>query len=132
MKPKPETRKVKTPATTQPTGETNRAPSSRRAMAATLSRPVRQATACTASARPGFEGSTAGVTIARARGSTFLAGAPVVRAACSFAAVVGTLRVRAICLRTLARARRRDDLLTFRRPLPGLGLRPHLFHLWSG
>src|SRR5216684_1475680 len=112
MKPKPDTRNVKTAATTQPIGDTNSAPSSLRAIAATLSRPVRQTTAWTASAGPGPAGSTRSALLrGRDRGWVLVA----TGVATAFTA---TPR-RGVCLRTLARARRLEDLLTFR-------------HRWSG
>src|SRR6266566_3482983 len=81
MKPKPETRNVNTPATTQPTGETKSAPSSLRAMAATLSAPVRQSTAWMASAAPGLAGSNRCRTGAtRARAASRFAGRWLARA----------------------------------------------------
>src|SRR6266699_3509923 len=105
MKPKPDTRNVKTAATTQPIGDTNSAPSSLRAIAVTLSRPVRQTTAWIASAAPGPAGSTCtAVLTGRDRGWVLVA----TGAATAF---TGTPR-RCVCLRTLARARRLEDSLT--------------------
>src|SRR5258706_3094016 len=107
MKPKPDTRNVKTAATTQPIGDTKSTPSSLRAIAATLSRPLRQTAAWTASAVPGPAGST---------GTALLTGLDrggVLVATGVAAAFTGTLR-RWVCLRVLARARRLEDLLTSR------------------
>src|SRR3989442_15236885 len=110
MKPKPDTRNVNTAATTQPTGDKKSAPSSLRAMAATLRRPVRHRIACTESAAPGPTASTgAALTVGRARGGAFGTTAVDARAAGM------ACRCWVICLRTLARARRLEDLLTFRR-----------------
>src|SRR6266851_8216581 len=107
MKPKPDTRNVKTAATTHPIGDTNSALSSLREIAATLSRPLRQTTAWTASAAPGPAGSTGATLLTgRDRGWTWVAMGVAT-------ALTGTLR-RWVCLRVLARARRREDLLTFR------------------
>src|SRR5258708_18870994 len=112
MKPKPDTRNVKTAATTQPIGDTNSTPSSLRAIAATLSRPLRQTAAWMASAVPGPAGPTGTALLTgRARGWVLVAGGVA-------AALTGTPR-RWVCLRDLARARRLEDLLTF-------------LHLWSG
>src|SRR6266478_8083580 len=94
MKPKPDTRKVKTAATTHPIGDTNRAPSSLRAIAATLSRPLRQTTAWTASAAAGPAGS---------RGTALLTGRDrgwVWVATDVATGLTGTLR-RWVCLRVL-------------------------------
>src|SRR5713101_8616662 len=107
MKPKPDTRNVKTAATTQPIGDTKSAPSSLRAIAVTLSRPLRQTTAWTASAAPGPAGS-AGTALLRGRDRGWVLVATGVATA-----FTGTPR-RWVCLRVLARARRREDLLTFR------------------
>src|SRR5260370_38584768 len=103
MKPKPDTRNVKTAATTQPIGDTNSAPSSLRAIAVTFSRPLRQTTAWTAPAAAGPASST---------GTALLTGRDrgwVLVAAGLATALTVTLR-RCVCLRTLARARRRQDL----------------------
>src|SRR5260370_30096561 len=107
MKANPETRNVNTAATTQPIGDTNSAPSSLRAIAATLSRPVRQTTAWTASAGPGPAGSTRSALL-RGRDRGWVLGATGVATAFT------PTPQRGGCVPTLAPARRLGNLLTFR------------------
>src|SRR5207244_3203832 len=95
-----------------PTGDTNRAASSRRAIAATLSNPVRQTMECTASAKPGSDSSIrAGIRAMRARVSSRLAGTGRVGRGAG-APFTATPARRATCLRTFERARLLEDLLT--------------------
>src|SRR5260370_15326103 len=107
MKRKPDTRKGKTAAPAQPIGDSNSAPSSLREIAVTFSRPLRQTTAWTASPAAGPASSTGTALLTgRDRGWVLVATGVAT-------ALTGTLR-RCVCLRTLSRARRREDLLTFR------------------
>src|SRR5581483_8477657 len=109
MKPKVDTRKVKRPATTHPTGETKSAPRSRPAIAATFVSPLGAKKACSASAAPGWAGArNSSLALRRpvAGGGDEAARVGAGRGATATAALRWLLRLRAL---------RREDLLTLPR-----------------